>query len=471
MTVQVYPQPASDPTSNVNGASWVANVYSNIDPAIDVGVVNRTFIPLTTSATVIPGVYEFYQTVTGATAGGWTVMYPDNSTTNIVFASNSATGVVKVNTSGTLYSHVPTSWQFQSSPLTSAGFLGQPHYANGYIAIPGTIGNGSANTPRIRVTTNGDSYTEYNPAIVEGGTSYPTAITYLNNANRWVVCGNSTYITSSTDLINWSTGQNISNTFVSMASNGTNRVSAITNQSPAVLWTSTNGLNWTTRTTGISAQALKINCVNGIWHVLNGNSGFNPQLITSTDGINWNSVTTGTFPVSDYTTDVAFGNGRYVIVSQFGNLNWSTDGFNWSTTANLTRQTDSNTRRFFTAVFNDGRFVVAGNSANATSGRVWTSTDAANWTDITTAATSGTATTGTSIFYSVAVPTTDLGFPNSTWVLFGANDSSTGVWTTKNIVSSQQTQSRKIKGRLTTAMTQTLTRKSGFNLNYTTTVA
>jgi hypothetical protein len=468
MTIQVYPQPASDPTSNANGASWVANVYSNINPAIDVATVNRTLIPLTVPATVAPGVYEYYQTST--TAGGWTVMYPDNSTSNITFNTNALTGVIKVNTSGTLYGQSPTVWDYTISPMGASGYLGEPHYANGYIVVPSSQGNGSVNSPRVAVTTNGSSYTEYNPAIQDASSNYATAVTYLNNANRWI-CSYNGGFNSSTNLVNWSTGQSGTSTIISMASNGTNRVSGVTVNNPAVLWTSTNGINWTTRTTGISAQALKLKYANGIWHLLNGNSGFNPQLITSTDGLNWNSVVTGTFPVSDYTTDFAFGNGRYVIVSQFGNLNWSTDGFNWSTTANLTRHTDSTSRRFFTAVFNDGRFVVAGNSSSGTSNRVYTSTDAANWTDITTAATSGTATTGTSIFYSVAVPTSDSAFPQSTWVLWGANDNSTGVWSTRVIPFSQQTQSRKVKGKLTTAMTQTLTKKSGFNLNYTTTVA
>lgn len=137
-----------------------------------------------------------------------------------------------------------------------------------------------------------------------------------------------------------------------------------------ILTSADGGLTWTRRDVRLG-DVWGLDYLNGTWFAT-GNSGNNTSnLSTSTDGVTWTSRTTGS---NDDLYGVAFGNNIYVAVGSGSQVITSPDGATW--TRRTVTDAGANIRDI---VFASGRFV-----ACAYGGIIYTSTDGLNWTKINT---------------------------------------------------------------------------------------
>jgi hypothetical protein len=84
--------------------------------------------------------------------------------------------------------------------------------------------------------------------------------------------------------------------------------------------TSTDGMNWTSRSASIAAPWRSVAYGNGIWTAVAGDTDGSPSggaVMTSTDGITW---TTGTPATTTNWRDVTYANGIFVAVSLSGQV-------------------------------------------------------------------------------------------------------------------------------------------------------
>lgn len=167
---------------------------------------------------------------------------------------------------------------------------------------------------------------------------------------------------TSTDGITWTTrtspagfGDAIdiaygNGTFVAISSNGANRVA-----------TSTDGINWTSRTAAENNTWNNIAYGNGLF-VAVSYDGTN-RIMTSPNGVTW---TARNVPAQAW-EDVAYGNGRFVVNAFGGQTLTSFDGISWThNTGNLVG--------WAKLLFADGLFISSSDS------NISTSTDGVNWT-------------------------------------------------------------------------------------------
>jgi hypothetical protein len=466
MGVEVFPQPAEPTVAESYGMAFTAQVYSNIAEGDDITTINQTLISLDSVKTLTPGVYESVGTHTGIAR--WSLRVSTNPTVVQTINVGTNTTVGRFTTTGTLFANASVQWRNSAVlPINSStGRLGQPAYANGFIVVPASEIDGGGNvTPYINVSTNGQSWSQYLPAANQFTGITPFSVNIVNN--RWVVSLSNGRMSTSTDLVNWATGNDIgsSNMLNSIASNGTRLVGSPVDTAN-ILFTSTDAINWSTVASGVSTRLRRVRYVNNFWFAM-GDGG---RVCISTNGINWNasnvqSLNTATEPI----TDVCFGNGRYVMVSQFGNINTSTDGINWTTAPGFTRLTDNSSRRFYVSLFNNGRFFLNGWNASGTSGRFYTSTDGLNFSDITSANTSGSMAQA-NFAQGIVIPTSDVALRDYTWMFWAIGVSSQFI-STANIDSErfQNSWSRNLKGSILTTLTSaTLKQVAPLNVNYTT---
>ena len=98
--------------------------------------------------------------------------------------------------------------------------------------------------------------------------------------------------------------------------------------------------------------------------VRNRNTANNPSYSDiSYDGVNWSNG--GIINDAMKVTDIAFGNGKFVAVSDNGKIASSTDGVNWSTTGGYS---------LYDVTYENEKFVAVGSS-----GSIAYSTDGVNW--------------------------------------------------------------------------------------------
>ena len=96
---------------------------------------------------------------------------------------------------------------------------------------------------------------------------------------------------------------------------------------------STDGITWTTVTSGFGTTAIRGITWSGSLYVVVGSAGV---LTTSSDGTTFTARTSG-FGTTTI-RDVSFGNGIFVAVGDTGKISYSTDGTTWTnTTAGTTR--------------------------------------------------------------------------------------------------------------------------------------
>ena len=144
--------------------------------------------------------------------------------------------------------------------------------------------------------------------------------------------------------------------------------------------TSTNGISWTTRNTGIANRSWSsITYGEGIFvavswgEVSDGQAG----IMTSPDGITWTSINS---PAQESWSGIAYGNSIFVVVSyQNGNkVMTSPDGVTWAL------GTGGVGNDWAGVAFGNGTFVAV--SRTGSGNRVMTSTNGISWTQQTSAA-------------------------------------------------------------------------------------
>jgi hypothetical protein len=127
---------------------------------------------------------------------------------------------------------------------------------------------------------------------------------------------------------------------------------------------STDGITWTTRTSGFgSTQCRSIVLGNGIY-VAAGNGG---KIETSTDSITWTIATSNT---TDSFTKVIYESGLYVAAGGSGVIRTSTDTVTWTT-----RTSGFGSSTILNLAYGNGVYVAVG-----AGGTITTSTDAITWT-------------------------------------------------------------------------------------------
>src|SRR5262249_45665076 len=139
------------------------------------------------------------------------------------------------------------------------------------------------------------------------------------------------------------------------------------------LLTSSDGVSWTSRASGIGNYVERITWANGLWVGVAEHG----DITTSPNGINWTGQSTGT-PYSDH-EGVTFGNGLWVVVGgyfrdpQYENgaitaIYTSRNALTW------TRTPINAGKRLRDVTFAQGKFVAVGND-----GLVLISSNAVDW--------------------------------------------------------------------------------------------
>lgn len=174
--------------------------------------------------------------------------------------------------------------------------------------------------------------------------------------------------TTWTQRITQSTGR-----FNTIAYNGSNLYVAA-GQS-GVLYTSSDGITWTSRTSGFGANdILKVVFANSIWVAV----GYQGVITTSTDGITWTARTANMGTNNIY--DVIYENSTWVAVGEgggttnTGGLTYSTDAITWTRKS----QTLTVGAVYKSIVWNGTNYIIGAN--NSTNNILTASTASGTWT-------------------------------------------------------------------------------------------
>ncbi len=203
--------------------------------------------------------------------------------------------------------------------------------------------------------------------------------------SRFVAAGYSGWVATSPDGMNWTTHQTGLGTLFDVTYAGGQYVAV---EDAGHIATSPDGINWTVHSTPASPNAYLFGVAwNGTTYVAAGYClsqtscpGGADVVLTSPDGATWNLADPGTSASPILADGVAWGNGEFVVVGEFGVIT-SPDGTTW------TLQTP-NPEQLFAAGnnnalrFDGSRFV--GTGFDYSSGNrdvsIFTSSDGASWT-------------------------------------------------------------------------------------------
>jgi hypothetical protein len=196
------------------------------------------------------------------------------------------------------------------------------------------------------------------------------------------------------------------------------------------IYTSSDGLTWTSRTTAASSPfgTTACNAVGtdglGMW-VITGGSG---KLMTSTDGINWTLRTSGFGATAIYGVahnGQSGANSLWLAVGGSSKISTSVDGITWTagtgraSTELVTHNGQSGT---------DSLFMVASNGATPT--KIYTTQNGTAWTDVTDAAINDQ--------YHSMVNNRVTGVGSNIWMLTNSNGTvytsanNGGIWTARS---------------------------------------
>lgn len=140
---------------------------------------------------------------------------------------------------------------------------------------------------------------------------------YLPAVSKWVTISGSTTSYSTTNGASWVAGPTLtaSVSFIGgSASNGSN-LAVFTSNSAASNFTVTNGTTWNTYAAPFACTSI---CYGYDRFVALDSSR---HLYWSTDGINWTQF--ATIPGTPVATSVAYGNGKYIVVSTSSTASWT----------------------------------------------------------------------------------------------------------------------------------------------------
>ena len=198
-----------------------------------------------------------------------------------------------------------------------------------------------------------------------------TALTdVIYSGNRYIGVGFNGLVLVSRDQQPWTTrsvgGENLKSITWSSAFNKFYSVGA-----EGGIYSSENGLNWSTLSSGISEQLNEIHFT----PFLSGTNlltavGNDGNILNSTNGYSWSITNVGTENINGVTSGNVSSEYRIVAVGDAGQVYISMDGYNWSSYTPVA--TNLNDVAFN---YSNGLFVAVGDS-----GLVMTSSDGINWT-------------------------------------------------------------------------------------------
>lgn len=173
--------------------------------------------------------------------------------------------------------------------------------------------------------------------------------------------------------LTWTQRDKVSNgTFYKMEYNGSNLYVAV---GGGILYTSTDAITWTSRTSGFGANNIyDVAYGNGLWVAV----GQNGTITTSTDGVTWTARTSNMSTNSIYA--VTYANSLWVAVgagggtTNTGGITYSSDGLTW------TRKSQSLTigTTYNCVVWNGTNWVVG--ATFSTNNYLYASTPSGTWT-------------------------------------------------------------------------------------------
>jgi|GEM_PF-4532393 len=199
------------------------------------------------------------------------------------------------------------------------------------------------------------------------GSNFWTSLTYGNGV--FLAVDDRGVIATSSDGIVWTKGTSIDRSWqeVKYLNGQFIAVGYSGNTSSSLIMTSTDGVNWTSRSSPINVPLASVTYGNGLYVVVSSSYDI---ALTSTDGITWSSTS-----LQQYASwrSVTYGNGVFVAVSSESNyrIMRSTDGTNWSIISPLENNS------WWSVTYGEGLFVAVASSGDH---RVMTSTDGENWT-------------------------------------------------------------------------------------------
>jgi hypothetical protein len=224
-----------------------------------------------------------------------------------------------------------------------------------------------AKTAKSTLTTTGDIYyasSANTPARLGIGSS-AQVLTVASGVPSWA--------TPASGVTTFTQRVSTTESFNTIEYNGSNLYVAA--GSSGVLYSSPDGITWTSRTSGFSTITIrKVAYGNGLW-VAVGNSG---TLTTSTDGITWTARTANVSTNTIY--DVKYANSIWVAVAagggatNTGGIIYSTDGITW------TRKSQSLTvgALYYSVVWNGTNWIVG--ATHSTNNYLYASTPSGTWT-------------------------------------------------------------------------------------------
>jgi len=299
----------------------------------------------------------------------------------VLWASTNGTNWQVSGLSGLFFESASIAYENGSWLITAANTY-ESYSGNGMILASADLGNWAvvaSNAPPVNsvvfgngkfvstcldgsflVSANGSNWSSPWPKSSLG--PYFRDLEYVNGAFCEVAYNQLTF---STDGVRWTNTVMLTNTgnFLSITYG---KGLYVAGSEYRTVWISSDGLNWTNPAPGLSIQPyvgdVSVAYGNGVFV---GAAGYAADILTSPDGTNWTAqeLYTNAFG-SVYFRDIAFGNGRFVVVSEDA-IATSADGTNW----------------FFEESYHGLQSVASGNGIFVAVGygAVSTSVDGTNW--------------------------------------------------------------------------------------------
>jgi len=211
-------------------------------------------------------------------------------------------------------------------------------------------------------------YWHWRNPLPQGNTFY--GVIYGNGI--FVTVGGDGTIFTSSDGVTWTSRTSGSSSSLSGVTYGNGKF--VTVGQTGIILTSPDGITWTSQTSGITSWLGSVTYGNGTFIAV-GEAG---TIFTSSNGVTWTSRTSGS---SSSLGGVTYGNGIFIAVGQAGTILTSPDGIAW------TSQTSGVTGWLSGVTYGNGVFIAVGGeySANqATFPNILTSVDGVTWAFQTT---------------------------------------------------------------------------------------